>query len=128
MGADKLTKLVPGPLEAMSGHGARAGNPLPATLRHHWETTMSQNFADVRVHEGHQATLVGADAFTSGRDIFVRAGKYQPLEENGRMLIAHELTHVVQQGNPVEQIRVPQGMVEVSGGPSPSTSEEPRGE
>jgi hypothetical protein len=42
---------------------------------------------------------IGADAFTSGRDIFFRQGAYQPTRPEGRSFLAHELTHVVQQGN-----------------------------
>ena len=122
MGPVKLRKLVTAPREAMSEQ-VGAGQPLPPTLRHQWESTMGQDLANVRVHEGHQAALVGADAFTSGQDIFVRAGKYQPLEQKGQSLIAHEVAHVVQQGG-ADKIRVPEGMVEVSSGPSEEPSNE----
>jgi hypothetical protein len=41
---------------------------------------------------------VGARAFTTGSDIFFRQGEYNPASSNGQELLAHELTHVVQQG------------------------------
>jgi hypothetical protein len=88
---------------------------------------MGQDLANVRVHEGHQATLVGAAAFTSGQNIFFQPGKYQPFEERGQRLLAHETAHVIQQ-TAADQIRVPEGMVEVPDGPSSAASDEPRGE
>jgi uncharacterized protein DUF4157 len=122
MGAEQLKKLLPAPTAAMSGLGGRGGSPLPPTVRHDWETRLGQNFGDVRVHEGNQATLVGADAFTTGENIFFRPGKYQPHGE-GSSLLGHELTHVVQQRAAHEQIRVAQGLVEVEGGASPAATE-----
>jgi hypothetical protein len=84
---------------------------------------MAQNFGDVRVHEGHQATLVGTDVFTKGEDIFFRPGAYRPHEEKGASLIAHELTHVVQQRGGHAQVLSPEGTVEVSGEAPASSSE-----
>jgi hypothetical protein len=55
----------------------------------------------VRVHTGseaaHEAERLNAIAFTIGRDIFFSRGHYQPASDGGRRLLAHELTHVVQQ-------------------------------
>lgn len=64
--------------------------------------TMGQDFSQVKVHTDSQADQlnrqVGAKAFTTGNDIFFREGAYNPGNEAGQRLIAHELTHVVQQG------------------------------
>lgn len=58
---------------------------------------------DVRVHTDAEADRLsqelGARAFTTGNDIFFRDGAYSPASEHGQKLIAHELAHVVQQGN-----------------------------
>jgi hypothetical protein len=66
------------------------------------ESVMGTNFGGVRVHTDNQAhTLnqeLSARAFTTGQDIFFRQGAYDPGSSVGRELIAHELTHVVQQG------------------------------
>ena len=61
---------------------------------------MGQQFDDVRVYESHSATMLGAEAYSHGRDIFFAPGHFQPHSEAGERLIAHELTHVVQQGHP----------------------------
>lgn len=63
---------------------------------------MGQDFGDVKIHTDSQASKLsrqlGATAFTTGNDVFFREGAYEPQSEKGQHLIAHELTHVVQQG------------------------------
>lgn len=63
---------------------------------------MGQDFSGVKVHTDSSADNLsrnlGAKAFTTGNDIFFRGGAYNPKSEDGQHLIAHELTHVVQQG------------------------------
>jgi hypothetical protein len=63
---------------------------------------MGQDLGDVRVHTDSQSDnlnqQLGAKAFTTGNDIFFRSGAYDPGSSDGQRLIAHELTHVVQQG------------------------------
>jgi hypothetical protein len=61
------------------------------------EAAFKTTFADVRVHVGPQATAIGALAFTRGTDLFFAPGHYDPLTLRGQQLLAHELTHVVQQ-------------------------------
>lgn len=77
------------------------GSPLSTQVRSYFESRMGYDFSDVRVHTGpraEQATqAVYARAFTLGRDIFFSEGEYRPQVESGRRLLAHELTHVVQQ-------------------------------
>lgn len=84
---------------------------LPQSVQHQYETSMGQDLSHVKVHENHKPTLIGAQSYTQGTDIFFAPGKYQPFSEQGNNLLAHELTHVVQQ----QQGRVsdvPKGMVE----------------
>ncbi|MHC5258245.1 eCIS core domain-containing protein [Streptomyces sp. UC4497] len=81
--------------------GKPVGSPLPATTRSFMESGFGRDFGDVRVHTGPQAAgsadRLNARAFTSGRDIFFGAGQYNPGTTAGQGLLAHELTHVVQQ-------------------------------
>ncbi len=78
------------------------------------EVAFKQDFGDVRVHTGAAADKLteelGAQAFTSGKDIFFRESAYQPGSEPGRELLGHELTHVVQQeiGTQVGQMTIGQ--------------------
>ncbi len=73
------------------------GQPLPSGLREQMERALGANFSGVRVHQGPQASAIGALAFTSGSDLFFAPGQYNPGSLHGQRLIAHELTHVVQQ-------------------------------
>jgi hypothetical protein len=85
--------------------GARGqGQPLSAGVRGSMEQAFGADFSSVKIHTGstaHQLNQsVQARAFTTGQDIFFRQGEYQPDNIDGQELLAHELTHVVQQ-NPV---------------------------
>ena len=78
------------------------GQPLPDQIRGSMESAFRSDFGGVRVHTDQSAdTLnraVQAKAFTLGNDIYFRKGNYQPGNSSGQELLAHELTHVVQQG------------------------------
>ncbi len=77
------------------------GQPLDAALRGFFEPRFGANFADVRVHHDAPAAAstraVGAQAYTVGNDIVFGSGRYTPGADDGRRLLAHELTHVMQQ-------------------------------
>ena len=77
------------------------GHDLDTGVRRQMESSMGANFSGVRIHTDKQADslnhALSARAFTTGHDIFFREGAYQPGSSIGRELIAHELTHVVQQ-------------------------------
>jgi hypothetical protein len=77
-----------------------SGAPLDVSTRAYFEPRFSRDFSGVRVHSGEHAAAsakaVGASAYTVGRNI-VFAGRYDPTSSNGRKLLAHELTHVLQQ-------------------------------
>lgn len=73
------------------------GNSLPDSLRQSMEHSLGADFTDVRVHVGQEAQSIGALAFTWGSNIYFSPGQYNPDTLQGRMLIGHELTHVVQQ-------------------------------
>ncbi len=78
-----------------------SGQPLDATTRMFMEPRFRRDFSQVRVHTdaraAESATAIGARAYTNGYHVAFGAGQFQPETEQGRRLLAHELTHVVQQ-------------------------------
>lgn len=77
------------------------GRPLDQGVRRQMEGAFGVDFGGVRVHTGAEPDALNrqlsARAFTSGRDVFFRHGQYDPGSSSGRELLAHELTHTVQQ-------------------------------
>ena len=80
---------------------ARPGQPLDHADRSFMESRFGHDFAGVRVHTDSEAAEsarpINARAYTVGSDIVFGAGEYAPGSDAGRHLLAHELTHVVQQ-------------------------------
>lgn len=96
----------------------RTGCPLPEHLLGFYQERMGYDFSSVRIHTqqqaNHVANEINARAFTYRNHVVFAAGEYQPDTHAGRHLLAHELTHVVQQGaalpaNVVEEQAVPAG-------------------
>ena len=77
------------------------GRPLDTETRAYFEPRFGRDFSGVRVHTDERASAsarsVSALAYTVGPDIVFAAGRYAPAAPEGRRLLAHELTHVVQQ-------------------------------
>jgi hypothetical protein len=77
------------------------GTPLEPGLRADMEGRFGHDFGDVRIHNddaAHQsAKSVNAQAYTVGSDIVFQRDKYDPASDSGKHMLAHELTHVVQQ-------------------------------
>jgi hypothetical protein len=77
------------------------GEPLDAGTRGRMESNFGHDFSGVRVHTGTRAAesaqAVQSHAFTSGQDIVFAEGRFNPDAAEGQRLLAHELTHVVQQ-------------------------------
>jgi hypothetical protein len=77
------------------------GLPLAEGVRAPMERAFGANFSGVRVHTSAQSDRLNhslqARAFTTGQDIFFRQAEYNPSSSGGQQLLAHELTHVVQQ-------------------------------
>lgn len=80
------------PLQPKSG-----GQPLPDQVRTKMETAFGADFSDVRVHVGHEASRIGAIAYTWGSNIHFAPGHYNPHTLQGQKVLGHELWHVVQQ-------------------------------
>src|SRR5438105_8788104 len=86
------------------------GRPLDPTTRAEMENGFGHDFGHVRVHTdaraAESARSVNALAYTSGRDVVFGAAQYAPESADGRRLLAHELTHVVQQRDSREPSRI----------------------
>jgi len=100
---------------------AGGGTPLAQSQRSFYESRLGHDFSPVRIHTGaiadESARSVHASAFTVGRDIVFGAGQYAPDTSEGQKLLAHELTHVVQQraaGPMIQRQEAPQGETEVA--------------
>jgi hypothetical protein len=79
------------------------GSPLPAKVLAEMNHSFHMDFSKVRIHHDAAATKLclelHAQAFTHGNDIYFNEGKYNPESAEGKLLLAHELTHVVQQSS-----------------------------
>src|ERR1044072_7283937 len=97
-GSDSQVSTTPN-LEALRG----GGQPLPSSLLSFFEPRFGRDFGDVRVHTdgpaAESAHAIQARAYTYGSNIAFGAGAYQPDSGAGQKLLAHELSHVVQQGH-----------------------------
>jgi hypothetical protein len=85
------------------------GSPLGAKVRGQMESAMGADFSGVKVHtdnrSDHLNRSIQAKAFTTGNDIFFQQGAYNPSSSAGQALIAHELTHTIQQGAARAQVQ-----------------------
>ncbi|HEY5961454.1 MAG TPA: DUF4157 domain-containing protein, partial [Polyangiaceae bacterium] len=111
-----------GAADLVRGHGAQ----LQKSARAFFETQFQRDFSQVRIHTdggaSRSARALNALAYTVGHDIVFASGQYRPETRQGRRLLAHELTHVVQQENGL-------GPTDVQrfSGPTPPVSVTPEG-
>ncbi|MER6197704.1 DUF4157 domain-containing protein [Streptomyces sp. NPDC001586] len=77
------------------------GRPIGPDVRGDMEAHLGHDLSHVRIHTDESAAIsaraIGAPAFTVGHDIAFAAGEYAPGTDQGRLLLGHELTHVIQQ-------------------------------
>ena len=101
--SESTTPALETGLADTSGSGA----PLTPNTRDHMEEAFGADFSGVRVHTGAASAAmsdqIGARAFTYGTDIHFNDGEFTPGTERGTHLLAHELTHVVQQNSGVRR-------------------------
>src|SRR6202162_2237447 len=95
--------------------GSGGGAPLDKDAGGVMESRLGADFGDVRVHTDAKASdsarSVQAYAYTVGSDVVFQSGKYEPDSESGKRMLAHELTHVVQQrSGPVAGTPAPGGI------------------
>lgn len=86
-----------------------SGSTLSDNVRSEMESSFGVNFSQVKIHTNSSAIQmnknIGAQAFTHGSDVYFNEGKYNPTSFQGKKLLAHELTHVVQQRGGAKSIQ-----------------------
>jgi hypothetical protein len=95
-----------------------AGRPLPKAVKQFMEPRFRADFGKVRIHTGDKAAAlnrqVGARAFAVGNQVFFGKDRFKPDTAEGKELIAHELTHTIQQGAAVQRSEVVQRSEDVT--------------
>src|SRR5678816_2937795 len=95
--------------QVQSNTRSDTGEPLPAGVVKFLEARFRTDLGAVRVHTGPQAAQrsreLNARAFTTGQDIYFGEGRYQPETAEGLELIAHEVTHTVQQRDGLARVQ-----------------------
>jgi uncharacterized protein DUF4157 len=115
--SDALSPQTASPdIESSLNSSKGSGDPLPAATRHQMENSFGADFSDVRIHNNSSATQMSRDlnaqAFTHGSDIYFNSGKLDTNSNSGKHLLAHELTHVVQQdAGKISRNKIPQGKI-----------------
>lgn len=83
------------------------GQKMSTAIRGEMEAGFGADFNHVRIHQDTEAAnmsaSIGAQAFTHGNDIYFNKGKYNPNSPKGKHLLAHELTHTIQQKGMVQK-------------------------
>jgi hypothetical protein len=98
--SDSKSKMTSGTESYIQSLGG-GGRPLSQTEAQYYEPRFGQSFHDVRIHTGaaadSAARSINARAFTLGKNIAFADGEYDSSSDSGRKLMAHELTHTLQQ-------------------------------
>ncbi|MBI1904700.1 MAG: DUF4157 domain-containing protein [Rhodocyclales bacterium] len=104
MAGQQTSAEVESRIEACRG----GGTTLPDEIKKEMEAKFGRDFGSVRIHTDAEAAGLCAEtnarAFTVGTDIFFAPGEFAPETDSGKELLAHELTHVVQQEGTIERI------------------------
>lgn len=89
-------------LESKLQSSKGGGSPMANRTREEMESGFGTDFGDVKIHNDSNAIQMnkelGSQAFASGKDVYFNQGKYNPDSQSGKHLLAHELTHTLQQG------------------------------
>ena len=89
-------------LESNLSSSKGGGSPMDSSTKDQMESGFGTDFSGVRIHNDSNAVQMnqelGSQAFANGNDIYFNEGKYDPGSKDGQHLLAHELTHTVQQG------------------------------
>ena len=97
------TSVAPNHIEDGIKSSKGGGESMDDATQNFMENRFGNDFSNVRIHTGSQAIQMSrelnAQAFTVGNDIYFNQGKYNPDTHSGKHLLAHELTHTIQQGN-----------------------------
>ncbi|WP_298547904.1 DUF4157 domain-containing protein [uncultured Aquimarina sp.] len=95
------------PIESKLKNSKGKGNPISGDTKNEMESGFGADFSNVNIHTDANAIQMsqelGAQAFTHGNDVYFNKGKYNPNSKSGKHLLAHELTHTVQQSGMVNK-------------------------
>lgn len=93
--------------QAAIQNNTTGGQPLSSEVRSFMEPRFNADFSNVRIHNdaesGSLSNQLSARAFTYQNHIFFSSNQYQPGTSGGKQLLAHELTHTIQQGHAVQR-------------------------
>lgn len=116
------------------------GNPMRNDTKSFMESRFGTDFSDVKIHSGGESAelnrSLNAKAFTVSNNIYFNNGQYQPETDSGKHLLAHELTHVVQQsgststdgpGNKLVSKKASAGVIQRQPKPAPAAPTTPAG-
>ncbi len=107
--ASEASSAIESSLTSSKGNGST----IPDNTRAQMESSFGADFSHVRVHTDSTSVQMNkalqAQAFTHGSDVYFNSGKYNPGNAEGKKLLAHELTHTVQQGAAVRRKAAPKG-------------------
>ncbi len=106
------------------------GTPLSSASNKSMSNKIGHDFSQVKIHTGEQAhqmnQSLNAKAFTHGSDIYFKKGQYNPNSSEGKHLLAHELTHVVQQSGGHQSIQKQEATAAAPATPTPAPAPVPR--
>lgn len=110
--SDIATDTAPASVESKLSSSKGNGDSLPGEVRNNMEDHIGADFSNVKIHTGTEAEQMSKDlhaqAFTHGSDIYFNSGKYDTQSKSGQHLLAHELTHTVQQGAALQRKETPE--------------------
>lgn len=102
-GGSMVSEAITQQISNSRGSGSHMDNHTQSFM----ESRFGTDFPNVNIHTGNEAIQLSrelnAQAFTVGNDIYFNEGKYNPSSDSGKHLLAHELTHTVQQGGYVQR-------------------------
>ncbi|WP_291287896.1 DUF4157 domain-containing protein [Flavobacterium sp.] len=105
-------------LEGRLNSSKGSGATLDKNTKNEMEAGFGTDFSNVKIHTDSSAVQMsqelGAQAFTSGNDVYFNEGKYNPGSTEGKHLLAHELTHTVQQGNRSKNVQKQSDVVQLA--------------
>ncbi len=105
--SDQTSQSTPVDIEQSIQQSRGSGSPLSPSARSFMESKIGADFGQVRIHTDSTAhklsAKLNAQAFASGNDIYFNKGKFNPETRSGKHLLAHELTHTVQQRASVQK-------------------------
>jgi peptidoglycan/xylan/chitin deacetylase (PgdA/CDA1 family) len=104
-----------------------SGSNMDSFTQSFMESRFGTDFSGVKIHTGNDAVQMSselnAQAFTVGNDIYFNSGKYNPSSESGKHLLAHELTHTMQQSKGGINRRIQRVQLTYDDGPDPATQQ-----